>query len=268
MGRESDTSGAESDTGGTDTGGTEEDVNSSGCSRNNDGVVTRDEVTFKPGLKATFKVAHDVDVDTAGTMKNGSRYWNLDKKYSGDDFQIIDFKPLKGKWFQSDFPDGDYAMQLAGDSEELGVFDATPSGLYLLGVVSPEDGFTTTNIEYNPPVEILRFPLKEGTSWKTETTAEGTHELYSPTVPISWDETYKNQVDAAGTVDTPYGELEALRVRTVLERNQRFSGFQLGQVRTFAFVAECFGTVATIRSDDGEDETEFTEAAEVRRLAR
>lgn len=261
----------------TGTGGSGEDTGPGGdgedaggentCTPNRDGKVSRGEVVLKAGLRATFEVAHEVKVDTAGTMKDGGRYWDLAKSYEGDDPETIEFKSMDGKWFKPDYPDADYAMKLAGDSEELGVFDATPKGLYLLGVVSPEEGsFGETNIAYDPPVEVLKFPLEKGATWKTETTARGTHKTYSPAVPLSWDETYKNQVDATGTLKTPYGEFEVLRVRTVLERNQQFSGWTLGEVRTFAFVAECFGTVATIRSEDGEDETEFTEAAEVRRL--
>jgi hypothetical protein len=38
-------------------------------------------------------------------------------------------------------------------------------------------------------------------------------------------------------------------------------------VRSFLFVAECFGTVATITSQDNETNEQFDQASEVRRLA-
>ena len=36
--------------------------------------------------------------------------------------------------------------------------------------------------------------------------------------------------------------------------------------RQFLFVAECFGTIATLVSEDNETMTEFDRAAEIRRL--
>ena len=64
-----------------------------------------------------------------------------------------------------------------------------------------------------------------------------------------------------GTAGTTF---EVLRVRTELERTV---GLLTTTVRTFAFVSECFGTVATVTSEDDEDQVEFSRAAEVRRLA-
>jgi len=263
-----------------DSGGTEDgavpDADASGdvaepnsCTPNGDGIIEREEVPLRAGLQATFRVAHGVEVDTSGTTKDGTREWNFSGDYSGDRAEIIELQPVEGKWFASDYPEADYAMQLAGDSEELGVFRTTDSALQLLGVVSPEDGARTTNISYDPPVSVLEFPLQKGATWQTETEATGTHETWSPFTPITYDETYTNEVDARGTVQTPYGTLEnVLRVRTKLERSGSSGGVSFGTIRTFSFVAECFGTIVTIRSEEGESEKEFDEAAELRRFSK
>lgn len=244
-----------------------EDTDPSSCIANNDGVIERSEVTFRPGLQATFQVARDVEVDTTGQETDEGRVWDYTKTYEGDHPEVVKLQPLDGRWFESEFPDGEYAMKLAGDSEELGVFRATSEALLLLGVVSPEDDGATTEIKYDPPVEVLKFPLQEGETWRTDTEASGTHEVWSPFVSISWNEEYYNEVDAEGTLKTPYGTFDVLRVRTRLERSNA-AGVPLGTVRTFAFVAECFSTVATVRSDRGEDQVEFEEAAEIRRITK
>ncbi|MFB6373917.1 MAG: hypothetical protein ABEN55_12585, partial [Bradymonadaceae bacterium] len=187
--------------------------------------------------------------------------------YLRDETQAVELRPMKGQWFKPDFPEADYAMRLTGQSDELGVFKITDEALSMLGVVSPEDDGATTNIEYDPAVKVLDFPLEPGKSWTTETTASGTHETWSPYADITYEETYTNQVDARGTLATPHSEFDVLRVRTGLERESSLN-VPLATVRTFAFVTECFGTVATVRSEEGEEQTEFDQAAEIRRLTK
>lgn len=248
----------------TDDGDEDDGGGNNTCVSENDGVVEADEVPLRPGLTSLFRVANDVQVDTAGSSGDGGRQWDYSGDYEGDETQVLELQPIQGQWFAADFPEADYAMKLVGDRDELGVFRKTDDALLMLGVVSPDDGgFGETNLEYDPPVKVLDFPIEEGKSWITETTVSGTHETWSPVTPITYEETYRNQVDASGELDVPYGEFDVLRVRTVLDRQV---GFTSDTVRTFAFVAECFGTVATIRSDGGETETEFQEAAEIRRL--
>lgn len=248
----------------TDDGDDDDGGGNNTCVAEGDGVVQADEVPLRPGLTSLFRVANDVQVDTAGSSSGDGQRWDYSGSYEGDETEVLELQPIQGQWFAADFPEADYAMKLVGDRDELGVFRKTDDALLMLGVVSPDDdGFGETNLEYEPPVKVLDFPIEEGKSWITETTVSGTHETWSPVTPITYEETYRNQVDAAGTLEVPYGDFDVLRVRTVLDRQV---GFTSDTVRTFAFVAECFGTVATIRSDGGEEETEFQEAAEIRRL--
>ncbi len=57
---------------------------------------------------------------------------------------------------------------------------------------------------------------------------------------------------------------EVQRVRVKLTRTVAFTPTV---TRSFLFVAECFGTVATLTSQPNESANEFSSAAEVRRLA-
>ena len=79
-----------------------------------------------------------------------------------------------------------------------------------------------------------------------------------------YTEDYAFEVDAKGHALTPYGEFEVLRVHSELVRT---IGALVTTVQTHSFVAECFGSVATVVSEDYELDKEFTDAAEVRRLA-
>ena len=74
---------------------------------------------------------------------------------------------------------------------------------------------------------------------------------------------YTSAVDAQGQLTTPFSTFDVMRVQVLLERT---IGLLTTQLRTFAFVTECFGTVASVTSQDNEAGTEFTEVSELRRL--
>lgn len=233
------------------------------CRPNNDGVITRQEVPLRAGLSATYRVATDVaEVSTAGEDHgDGTRTWDLSGMFRGDARVIVEARDPGGQWFSPDFPRATYMTQLSQSSSLLGLFEITAEDLRLLGVASPEDGFYETNVEYEPAVRTLAFPLEMGKSWEDASSVTGKFNGGF----VSYSEDYTSQVDARGTLKTPYGDFEVLRVRVELERTV---GFLTTTTRTYLFVSECFGTVGTIVSEDDESEVEFTAAAEVRRLAR
>jgi hypothetical protein len=236
------------------------DTDSSTCVPERDGRIERDEVIFEPGLSAKFETATDVTVDTAGEEQpDGSRVWDLTGPYNGDRTTLVTLMELDGKWYKPEFPTATYASQLADGEDEVGVFRATDEALLLQGIVTPNE---STELHYDPPARLLDFPLEVGASWTTDATVSGTY-LWNPWTSVS--EEYQSQVDARGTLKTPYGELPVVRVQTVLDRTV---GFSTTTIRTYSFVSECFGTVATITSKDNEDQVEFTEASSVRRLSR
>jgi hypothetical protein len=83
-------------------------------------------------------------------------------------------------------------------------------------------------------------------------------------VPVAYTEQYTSTVDAHGTMKTPFGPFDVLRVKVVLVRTV---GFVATTIRTYSYVAECAGPVATIVSQNNEANAEFTTASEVQRLA-
>ncbi|MFP4598012.1 MAG: hypothetical protein ACLFVJ_07160 [Persicimonas sp.] len=261
---------AGSDGGGGDggDGGGDEDTGPTTCVPNHDGVVERSEVTLQPGLHATFKVAEDVEIDTQGTEQDdGSRVWDLSGDLPGDRRVLVELRSAEGTWFKPQFPDLTYVSELSGAGDKIGVFGVDDQGLYMQGIVSADDGFDRTELQYDPPAQILQFPIEQGTSWQSESEVSGRFEGSSLN-GSGTTETYSSQVDAHGTMKTPFGDFEVLRVRTVLDRDSVWAWWASTTLITYTFVAECFGTVATIRSEEGEDDPEFSRASEVRRLAQ
>lgn len=233
-----------------------------GCQPNHDGVVQRSEVFFQPGLRATYLVSGSATFDTAGTaMADGGRAWDFSAALTGDASRLVETRPLTGTWFESEYPDGGYYTELGQGSDLLAVFGTTPDGLYLQGVVSPTDGFTSTRVRYTPWVKVLQFPLASGDSWSTTTSVSG---RYLGVVLGIQEETYQSSVDRVGDATTPYAKFPSLRVRTVMNRTINF--VPTLTLRTFSWVTECFGTIATVQSQDNETSTEFTSVKEVRRL--
>ncbi|MBN8609994.1 MAG: hypothetical protein J0L92_05390 [Deltaproteobacteria bacterium] len=231
------------------------------CTPNGDGTITREESPLRAGLYATFRIAEGATVDTVGTNVSGERRWDLSGSFTGDHDERVELLAPAGAWWSGDYPLATYAARLSGSSDNLGVFQITDTALLLLGVVSPEDGVTRTNLENDPPVEVLRFPLAEGATWSTRTTVSGV----AVGVIAAYTEEYTFVADGHGVMATPFGDVDVLRVRSELERTSGFA--TLDTRRTFAFVGECFGTVATITSESFETDSEFTRASEVRRLA-
>ncbi|MBI2892427.1 MAG: hypothetical protein HYY06_02680 [Deltaproteobacteria bacterium] len=250
---------AQSDAGLTDGGGRDDGGDPALCQPDGNGRIDRSEVPLAAGLRASFEVAFDAAVSMAGTADGEGRRWDLSGALEGDHLSLVETRSLEGTWFGPDFSGATYAARLSDTEDELGVFEVTGDALLLRGVVSPEDGFGRTEIAYEPPVTVLSFPFERGDSWTTESTASDV--LVG--IPVA-TERYDVQVDANGTVAVPYGEFPVLRIRVDLTRTV---GFSATTIRTFLFVSECFGTVASVVSFEDEDEVEFTRAAEASRLA-
>lgn len=232
-----------------------------GCVANKDFRITREEMPLAAGLRATFKVAKDADISTAGTpVAGGTRAWDLSADLPGDALALIETQRLDDKWYAPDFAAASYATRLSTRSELLGVFELTPAALKLRGVVSPENGLTKTTLAYTPAVDVLAFPLEQGKDFATTSTVTG----FASGVFSTYTEKYESSVDARGTMKTPLGTFTVLRVRTTLTRTL---GLLVTVVRSFAWVTECYGTVATATSADNEVNAEFTRSIEVRRIA-
>lgn len=222
-------------------------------------MVRRGEAPFGPGLRARYATTYDVPVDTAGVdLGGGRRRWSWGDAMPGDRPLDLITEPLDGRWFADRYPGASYVTRLGAATDLLGVFRISETALELLGVVSPTEGIGRTQLTYDPPVRVLVFPLERGTRWTSTSAVTG----LGQGLAVNYRETYESEVDARGEVVTPYAPFEALRVRTTLTRDLTFSRTT---VRQYLFVAECFGTVATVISGENEPDVEFDRAAELRR---
>lgn len=232
-----------------------------GCTPNHDGTITRDEVPMIAGLHANFVIAENVTVDSAGTTNpDGSRSWDFSGMLAGDHTAVTTTDAPQGQWFSSQFTTATYTTKLSDTSTLVGVFQATGQSLLLQGVVSPTSGTQQTEVSYMPAAEILGLPMSMGSSWSSTSTITGT----DMGVQVLYTEKYASTVDAHGTLKVPYGTFDVLRVQTTLTRTV---GAVVTVTQSLAFIAECFGPVATLTSQSDETKTEFTNAAEAQRLA-
>ncbi len=242
------------------------DTASSGCTPNGNFVITPAELPLGPGLKATYKVATNVTIDTAGAAQaDGTRVWDLTGALSGDKDVLLETSSPSGTWWASSFPTAKYAVPLSSTSDLLGVFSLDASALSLLGIVSPTDTPATskTIVTYATPVPMTKFNLALGSSWSATSTVSGT---YQGLPGYYYTEAYQVKVDAKGQMKTPFGTFPVLRVSTLLTKTL---GVLVTLTRTDGWMAECFGTVALAASSAGtvDPGADFTSAAEVRRLA-
>ncbi len=232
-----------------------------GCTPNGDDSIAANEYPIRPGASARFRTAQDATINSTGTaLPNNKRRWDLTGSLAGDtDAALASIVP-QGTWWASKFPTATYAAPLSAKSDLLGVFAASATSVTLLGVVSPTDGVSRTEIKYAPEVVVLQFPLLAGRQWTTTAQASGV----ISGIASFYSETYATVVDASGIVATPYGEFPALRTKT--EFTQTVGLLPPTKRRTFGFVAECFGSVATMVSKDNPAAGELTSVAELRRL--
>ncbi len=226
---------------------------------NGDGIIEHSELFFTPGLQANYLAARDVTFDTAGTVEGDGRRWDFSVEFPADYTSSSEFLEVDGQWFESAFPGASYAARLTEADDLLGVFEVTDAAVSLLGVVSPTDGATRTELTYEPPATVLSFPLFEGQSWQSESTVSGV----ALGIPTFYSERFENDVDASGTVVTAFGNFQALRLGVVLTRTVAAIPTTF---RTFSFVSECVGTVASVRSGDNAGGPEFTQVTELRRI--
>jgi len=240
---------------------TSDDAPKTGCTPNKDGTITAEEVPVGPGLKATFRAAENASFATAGTtLSGGRRKWDLSIALAGDRDALVTTRALAGTWYGAKFPGATHSTELSLTSDLLGVFQTTANALLLVGVVSPTESTTKTELKYATPPPALQYPLALDKAWRVTSNVSGTATGFASYYTETWD----SKVDARGDLVTPFGTFDVLRVRTTLTRQV---GVATTITRSFAFVTECYGTVATITSRANETQEEFTTAAELRRLA-
>jgi hypothetical protein len=256
------TCGDTQDDGGTGSDSMTPDMTSDLCTPNHDDSVVLAELPLRAGKMANFRVATDATFNTAGTAAGGgAKLWDLSGTLANDADAEIVLASSAGAYWATDFPAATYAAPLSTDSDLLGVFHVDATAVTLLGVVSPTAGSFGTNVAYDPPAIILKLPVTPNAQWSSSSTVSGT---LSGSF-VNYTETYESIVDNVGTMKTPYGEFPVMRVATDMEQLQIVTPF--GGKRSFSWLAECFGSVANVTSQDFESSSEFDDPAEVRRLA-
>ncbi len=230
------------------------------CNTNGDGVIEASEAPFIVGLGALYVVNppnSTVTVDL--TAKAGA--WDFTAPVPGEQKVFDQLLPAGGQWWTADFPGATHAQKLADGQPLYGVYRATPAALKLLGIVSDTGGLQKTELTYATPIDVIRFPLKQGDTW---TQTSGVSGFAQGVAVVGATDTYTFTVDARGTTKTPAGQFDTLRLRFDYKE---VYGFAVTTRITYLHLAECFGAVARIRSQDGEQKADFTQAAEYRRLA-
>ncbi len=248
------------------------------CQPVEDGTIRRSEFPVETGAVVSYEFALDVDVDIDGVDDGGTLTWDFED-FGDDDFtDQLEIKDPDDYWFGDEFPDADYATKLSIEEEELGIYQITDDALLLIGLATPHGPNSDddhTHITYDPAIEVIQFPFEEGDSWSTEVEADGEYaEVSSYT---GHDESYEVEIDAAGEIITPYGTFDVLRMYTVREHptsniaDPCWYNIWLScdiESRIVSYVAECFGTVARVLSEEDESDHSFDQAAEVMRLAQ
>lgn len=231
------------------------------CTPNHDGMITVSELPLIAGKMAKFRIATNPTFDTTGTASgSGMRSWDLTAQLANDTDKPLTLLAPTGEWWAASFPTATYAAPLSSSSDLLGVFHVDAAQVTLLGVVSPAAGTFRTELAYSPAVKILALPLAAGGSWMSTSTVSGT----AQGAIVAYTEKYVSLVDQVGTMKTPYGEFPVLRTATDLTRTAGLS--TLLTKRQFAWTAECYGSVATVASQDFETSAEFADPAEVKRI--
>jgi hypothetical protein len=232
----------------------------SSCQLQRDDSISAGEYPIVVGNRARFRIATNATISSAGTTEpNNRRRWQFAGALSGDSDNEIELLTPQGAWWSSKFPTATYGAKLSSTSDLIGVFAASTSAISLLGVVSPTDGLTRTEIKYQSAIDVMRFPLINGETWSIQSSVSG---LLNGVI-TAYSENYTFTADAQGTVETPYGAFPVLRLRTELTQTV---GLLVTKRRTFGFIAECFGNVASMVSKDNPAAGELTSAAELRRL--
>jgi hypothetical protein len=235
------------------------DALTASCPFNGDGILQRAEIPAMPGLGAYFESTPAGQTATVNLVKQ-SGGWDFSAVAASDQKVFDGLLSPNGPWWAALFPSASYAQLLDSGTGLLGVYRIEDSALRLLGAVSTTGGVGSTAVAYNPPIDVIRFPLKLGDSWSTTSTVTGTY------LGVFFDatETWAMKVDDTGSAKTQAATFSTLRLRVDFEQDY---GLSITKQIVYLFLAECYGVVTRVRSQNGETSADFTQASEYRRMA-
>ena len=228
-----------------------------------DRMLTRDQIEFQVGASLLYVANREgtvvEGVDTAGEPDGDGRVWDFSEPVDDDHLSPDELMDPAEQWWADRYPDATFATWFDRAQDLHAVYRVGEDELRLLAVVSRAAG--RTDLAMDPPATVLRFPMEVGDEWEQTVEGVGVFEF----TPMRNVTTYRYRVDAYGQVRTAAGTFPALRVRLDLDQRIPFTGFRRTQ-RIFTLMAPCYGVVARVASEDGEEAEEFTRAVEYRRL--
>jgi len=238
------------------------------CVPNLDGRIDANELRPVIGATAQTLVSRagtERLVDTIGSERDGKRVWTLNQDFPDDTIATFTASTHAGKWYEAEFAGLVDAfvtpIDAAGNNE--GVYTHTQEAFSLHGIVSKADGPNRTILKYGTPLGLYRFPLTPGTSYTvTADVQNGTFQG----LPYAGRDTYEVKVDAAGELVLPdLTVTQALKVK--LKVTVSPSAGVVTITRQTQFLFECLGELTRVTSKPGEENEDFTNAAELRRRA-
>lgn len=236
------------------------------CVPNLDGKIDANELQPIIGVTANFLVSPQGKtrtVDPIGAVRDGKTLWAFNVDLPDDQIFKSSGSALEGKWYKDKFPGLVNPVVLpldaAGNNEAIYTHDA--QALYLHGLASKAEA-VNTYLPYETPIALYRFPLTVGSSYTTSATVKnGSFQG----LPYAGRDTYEVKVDAAGEVIlSDFSVQQALRVKT--KATVTPSAGITTVTRQTSFLFECIGEIVRLTSVPGEEDENFTNAAEVRRL--
>jgi hypothetical protein len=235
------------------------DALAASCTFNGDGTITRAEESFQVGLGALFAVnAPNTTVPVNNVAQGG--VWDFSAPVSGEAKQFDQLVNPSGQWWASAFPTATYGERIDDGQQAYGVFRVEADQLVMLGVVSDMSGTTQTELTYATPIVVLQFPMSVGTTWTSESDVSG----LASGIAFFAHEKYIFTVGERGTTKVPAASFDTLRLK--MAYTQTYGALVTTRI-TYLHMAECYGAVARVRSQDNETSADFTTAAEYRRLA-
>ncbi len=237
------------------------------CIPNLDEEIDADELQVGLGIPVRYVVSPPGvtrAVDFNGTSTDDAITWDFATDFADDQALTITASATTDKWYRDAFPEDAFVTPFnrSGSLESIG--RVTSGALQLLGIASSEEAPSAgrTLLVYDSPITVLQLPVRVGQSFVSS--AEITNGE-AQGLPYAGRDTYEVTVDEIGTLDlTQLTFVEVHRVRTKVTVEPAV-GAAVVRHQT-SFFAECFAEVLRATAEDGEDDAEFEEASELRRL--
>jgi len=238
------------------------------CAPNLDGTIEAKELRPALGVAVRNLVSPQGKartVDLVGSGAAPTQAWDLGTDYADDQVATISASAVGDKWYAATFPSATFTAPLDAGGLVDAIYANNDTAIVLLGLASRDaDGpGGKTLLVYDAPITIYRFPMTVGAAWSSSASVKnGTLRGQ----PYAGKDTYDVVVDGRGKLVLPdYTFTDVLRVRTTV-KVEASAGPPVTVQRQTSFVFECFGEVARATSQPNEAQTDFTNAAELRRL--